>query len=248
MTIAIGLTIEPVAPMNLSGVQTKVEIQASRVRECFQVEILDDVDAVLDQEGGVAGELHIELGIPEADGVPGHGVGAGGLDAETGEPFRGAAVHAGTGEIAIGVVPDQIVAGADQHDIAGLDLDALRGRNRLQLLRADHIAGDQRGDAAMPGDIEQDAAGHDRADVLDAVFGIPAELDRLLRRHAAVEREIDRLVAERVDMRAGMLHRHDDAGRSRTRAFGSVANRVAMPAMEGIEVARAGANRGPASP
>ncbi len=28
-TIAIGLTIEPVAPMNLSGVQINVEIQAS---------------------------------------------------------------------------------------------------------------------------------------------------------------------------------------------------------------------------
>jgi hypothetical protein len=36
VTIAIGATIEPVAPMNLSGVQTKVEIQASASESAFK--------------------------------------------------------------------------------------------------------------------------------------------------------------------------------------------------------------------
>ena len=56
----------------------------------------------------------------------------------------------------VGVGPGAQVAGADQHDVAGSNRDALVLGDLLQLLGTDGLVGVQRLDTQEAGDVEQD--------------------------------------------------------------------------------------------
>jgi hypothetical protein len=80
------------------------------------------------------------------------------------------------------------------------DLDAVR--RRLQLGRRDGVAGIE-GAAERPGNVEQHAAGEQRLDRVHAQRREAVRrLDRRVDAHAAVHRQVLRLVAQRVDVRA----------------------------------------------
>ena len=72
------------------------------------------------------------------------------------------------------------LAGAHEHRVAGLDVDAGRRRGRVEIVAGDRVVLVEVVDAVQPRDVEQHAAGRDRADVLDA------ELRRAVRRHDRV--------------------------------------------------------------
>src|SRR5207245_151290 len=64
------------------------------------------------------------------------------------------------------------------------------------------------------------------------------------------EAQVARLVAERVDVRPAVLHHRQDPGRARSRTVFLGAIRVAMPAVQRVEVTRLvrGMNRHPGVP
>src|SRR4051812_19235994 len=72
------------------------------------------------------------------------------------EPGEGDAAVPGAGRLPFGVA-----AGADEEDIAALDGNALRLLGGFEVLDGDRLVRLEVLDAALAGDIEQDAAGDD---------------------------------------------------------------------------------------
>ena len=100
------------------------------------------------------------------------------------------------------------VAGPDEHGIAGLRTDACVGDGGLEVLDADLVAGGQHVDSGRPGEVEQDASGHDRADLVDAEARRALLVD-LVGRVAVVEAAIHADVGQAIDV-GGALHREGD--------------------------------------
>jgi len=96
----------------------------------------------------------------------------------------------------------------------------------------------QRVDRLPARDVEQHAARHQRRDRLGAVRGEAVAPLHVLDLHVAVEAQVARLVAERVDVRPAVLHHRQDTGRTRAWTVLLGAIRVAMPAVQRVEVTR----------
>ena len=76
--------------------------------------------------------------------------------------------------------------GADQHHVAGLDGQPAERAGGVEVLGGDRVAGLEHLDALRPGHVEEDAPGHQGADLVDAeVAG--ARLGDRRRRVAVVE-------------------------------------------------------------
>ena len=109
---------------------------------------------------------------------------------------------------ASGSSPQRARAGADEDHVAGMDLEALR--RALEVLGADRVPGLRA--------VEQDPAREQRrdrvgAELREALGGLDLRVDR----DAAVQLEVLGLVAERVDVRAGVLGHHEQGRGARAR-------------------------------
>src|SRR5207302_159896 len=100
-------------------------------------------------------------------------------------------------------------AGSHQQDVAGTDVNALRGKGGVEIGGSDRITRLEPVDAAGSRQIHQDAASRYAAgDLLDAQAAGPAAR-HLVRIVAVIELAIEEAVAERVPLRRA-LQRHDD--------------------------------------
>ena len=95
------------------------------------------------------------------------------------------------------------MAGADEHDVARLDQHFLTFRGRPQFLCADGVAGGECVDVVEPGDVEQHAARHDRAELLDAELRGSGVVDDVVA-DAVVEQVVVAGVGQRVPVRRGL--------------------------------------------
>ncbi len=181
----------------------------ARGGQLFEVEVLDDRDSGADQEQDVAGQCHSELGIGRADDVPGHVVGADRAHFHVDEPGRSGRADAGPAQVFRGLGPKRSVAGADQHRVTLANLDVCGLRGALELVDGDRVLGRK---ALGAGDVEQHSTGHERRHRIDAQDAESHRgLDSLVDVHPTVQREVLRLVSQRVDVRARMLWHDDDA-------------------------------------
>src|SRR5215470_1691798 len=150
----------------------------------------------------------IRASLRRRDPFVGDGLGASSADAAIGEPASGRLD--GSGHTGLQAEErDRIVelgapAAADQHDIAGADLDAGRAFGAGQVVRRDPVAGGQDVGAVQGGDVQQHAAADHRLELVDPEHGEPAAGLRLGGRDAAVELALVGNVAEGVDVGAGV--------------------------------------------
>lgn len=189
------------------------ELKAAGGREGLQVEVLDDVDAGFDDQNGVAGqraEFRVDaVGVVEGDVVsptqerlPGR------------EPACAFGADARRGEISLGVREDAVPARPDEDAVTGTDLGALANRGLLEVVAGDQIAAREALPTALRGHVQEDAPTQDRWNALDPELGEPpGRLDAGVHTDAAVHLHVPRLVAQGVDVRAGVLG-HGDQPRS----------------------------------
>ncbi len=178
-----------------------------------------------------------ELWVLEPRRVPRHVVGPDREHAPPGQPPRRVPVHPGPGEVALLVVPEAGVAEAHERDASRLDAHALALAARFEVGGGDDATRLQGLDAVLGGHVEENAGGHDRRYVLDAV---PREAPRGLHlpdRDAATERECVGLVGEGVYVGAGVLAADKDPGRPRARARLVGAVLILVVAVQQVRVA-----------
>ena len=211
----------------------------ARLGELLEVEVLDDRDPRPYQQEHVTGKRHAELGVGRPDDVPGNVVGADRLDAAVDQPPRATRAHAGRVKVLRRIGPERAVPGAHQHDVTHSYLHSFEARGLLQLLACDGVVGRQKLAASH---VQQNASAHQRRQGVDAMN---PEADRGLHPgvdvHATVKDHVLSLVCQGVDVRAGVLGHHDEAGRARSR-LGRAARMVAMEKV--IETRRVGRVRG----
>jgi hypothetical protein len=75
----------------LQGGAEEGEFEAPVARQLFQIQVLEDVDAVAGQQHEVAGQRAAQHGVHRANHIPGHVVSTYRSDSYPGQPFRGAA-------------------------------------------------------------------------------------------------------------------------------------------------------------
>ena len=90
------------------------------------------------------------------------------------------------------------------HDVAGANLDALALERASQVRERDLVAAVEPRDALERGDVDEHAARHERADVLDAELREPVALRELGAVVAVVEEIADADVAQTVELRADL--------------------------------------------
>ncbi len=188
---------------HLRGQDDQAEARDAVAGERVQREVLDDVDAGLGEavlvhrqgQGGVGVGQHLE----------GHVVGADGDDARS-VSQRGRHVDARGAVQVAGIVHAEMAApaGADQGDVARLDRPAGGGQGAFEVRRGDNAARAEMIAAVEARDVEQQAAGDERRDVLDAEPGQPPVGQDLVGVGVVVEAVAFGDMAERVDMGADM--------------------------------------------
>jgi hypothetical protein len=134
--------------------------------------------------------------------------------------------------------PAAFRAGADEEDVARLHADAGVARAAGEIVGGDRVVLGKRVHLLPPRDVEQDAACEQRRDRLGAVLRVAVGALGAIDRHAAVELQIARLVAQRVDVRAAVLHHRQDPGRSGARAVLVGPVRVAVAPVQAVVVPR----------
>jgi hypothetical protein len=94
------------------------------------------------------------------------------------EPFSGSRPDAGADALVARVVlaPQRAPAGVNQHGVAGLQRQLLRGQRVLQVLRRDLVGLGQRGHAFERGNVDEHAARHERPDLFDPELREPVRL------------------------------------------------------------------------
>jgi len=177
----------------------------------------------------------IRASLRRRDPFVGDGLGASSADAAIGEPASGRLD--GSGHTGLQAEErDRIVelgapAAADQHDIAGADLDAGRAFGAGQVVRRDPVAGGQDVGAVQGGDVQQHAAADHRLELVYSEHGEPAAGLRLGGRDATVEPALVGHVTEGVDVRTGVAAGDDQVAGVRTAVR---ANRVAVAAEQNM--------------
>jgi hypothetical protein len=86
------------------------------------------------------------------------------------------------------------------------------------------------------GDVEQHASPQERPHRLRAEGGEAVAALDLVDRNAAVKRQVAGLMAQRVDVRAAVLHHRQHAGGAGARALDVGTIRIAMAAVQRVEV------------
>ena len=124
--------------------------------------------------------------------------------------------------------PQRAPAGVDEHGVAGLQRQLLALQRLLQILRRDLVGVRQHRHALQRRDVDQHAAGDERADPLDAELGEPAASRVVVDLHAVVEAAADRLVREAVELRADLADLGDDELLVAAAAVGSVVHERAL--------------------
>ena len=93
------------------------------------------------------------------------------------------------------------MTGPNEDDVFATQLDALRFRGLLAVVRGDPVALWQTVDPVETGDVEEDPTRDDRRVVLGAALVPDATAEVLVRRPAVPERPVEAEVVERVDVR-----------------------------------------------
>src|SRR4030095_15034294 len=138
-------------------------------RQLFQIEVLVDEDAVHRDPDRVTRER--DVGVLAGHGLDGPRIAADDRDLPLGEPFAHRRSRSRTALVELGVVllPQLRVAGAEEHRVALAGLaDPLPRERRAHVVHRDHVADRQPLAALRRQDVQQDAAGEERLEVLDA--------------------------------------------------------------------------------
>src|SRR4030095_13891562 len=108
------------------------------------------------------------------------------------------------------LAPQRAPTGVDQHRVARLQRQLLRGERGLQILRRDLIGIAKHWHAFDRGNVDEHAARDQRTDLLDAQLVESRAARGVLEREAVVHASADHLVAEGIELRANLTHLGDD--------------------------------------
>ena len=128
------------------------------------------------------------------------------------QPLAGRDADAGVGgAVALVLLADEFrPAGADDHRVTGLQAKFRLRERLLQVVGRDVVGGRQHVDALQSRDVDQHAAGHEAADVLDAKLAESAACADVGKLVAIVEAVAPHLMREGVELRADLAELGDD--------------------------------------
>ena len=155
--MAIGATAEPVRALDLQRLHDEGEFVRARGGELFELQVLEQIDAVLDDHHGVDRQAVAGLRRPHLDAAI---VGRDHQRVLRDQPLAGRDADAGISRaVALVLLAHQLgPAGADDDGVAGLQLLVRLGERLLQVLGRDVVGGRQHVDALEAGDVDQHAA------------------------------------------------------------------------------------------